>query len=476
MVGALFFYPIPTSFEDPTSGPMTFRFFRPMRLIGLLAGSFLLQPKAAAQQLTGAFTIEVPPNGIVLLGTVGADRIPIDTANINAGGAFRFNIAELPAGFYQLMVNDTDRVDLILDPREQVIEISFSGIPLQENITIHRSVENQRMWEYKMISRQSQEKIFALHLERSAVDTSDQEQLHRLAAMEADLVKTRRNHLHRLIQQDTTSYFATVVLADRALELAVPQGHLAIRDAIDWTDGRLLRSSLFPKAIMAWMQNAPPHLPDGLVSASDSLLVWTRPNAEAWNYTRSMLIRLFDSYGPEVVSQYLMDRYVTGPDALVPPGEDVLALLKEQMKVAIGAKAPDVMLPAPAANDTLQLLDLVAANEFTAIFFYSSNCDHCHDQIQPLNTLFADRKDRGFGVIGIALDADATEFHALIEQEKIQWPAFSELIGWGSPAAKAFNVKATPTFFLLDRNGTIVAKPYDHIELKAELMRLMDRK
>ncbi len=428
---------------------------------------------ASAQRLTGTLDLPDGPSEILLLDTRGGDHMVIDSAQVDRRGRFAFSQQRYPAGFYQLAINDTDRVDLILDPRENEVQVSFSGRPLQENITFHTSVENQRMWEYKMISRQSQTKLAPIHQEKATLAPGDELATGRLDSLEAAVRHEQKQALDRLIQQDTSSHFAQVVLADLRLSAAVTQGHMAVARAFNWTDGRMLRSSVFTKAIMAWMQTAPQELPDGLISASDSLLKWTQPDLETWDHTRSVLVRLFDQYGPDFVSQYLVDRYVVGEGALVPPDDMILAIVAEQMKVAIGSQAPEVLLPMPGSTDTLLLYDILAENELTALFFYSSSCDHCHEQMPHLNELYAKLQEQGFELIGIALDADREEFEETLATEKIRWPAFSELIGWGSPAAKAFLVKATPTLFLLDQRGTIIAKPYDHQELRTELERVL---
>ena len=81
---------------------------------------------------------------------------------------------------------------------------------------------------------------------------------------------------------------------------------------------------------------------------------------------------------------------------------------------------------------------------------------------------------RGFDVIGIALDVDSTDFLRSIRENAIPWRCYSEFNGWGSKAAQAFQVKATPALFLLDRAMKIVAKPTDAEELRQILKELYD--
>jgi hypothetical protein len=76
---------------------------------------------------------------------------------------------------------------------------------------------------------------------------------------------------------------------------------------------------------------------------------------------------------------------------------------------------------------------------------------------------------QGFGVVGVALDDDRSEFRANIMDRELRFPCFSEFNGWGSAAAKAYEVKATPTLILLDDSRRIIAKPYDAEALGQEL-------
>ena len=57
----------------------------------------------------------------------------------------------------------------------------------------------------------------------------------------------------------------------------------------------------------------------------------------------------------------------------------------------------------------------------------------------------------------------------------VNWPCYTMVMGWGDPAAKAFNVKATPSMFVIDRAGRIVAKPMDHEELRAFLVKYFNQ-
>jgi thiol-disulfide isomerase/thioredoxin len=149
----------------------------------------------------------------------------------------------------------------------------------------------------------------------------------------------------------------------------------------------------------------------------------------------------------------------------------LLDLAAEQMRLVNGAPAPEVYLITPGARDTTRLSNVIRQHDYTALFFYSSTCDHCHDQMPGLQRLVKEVPSKKFQLIGIALDIDVAEFRQAIVDHGINWPCYSHLIGWGEPAAKDFAVKATPALFLIDRAGRIVGKPTDHEQLREMLER-----
>ncbi|HRH38488.1 MAG TPA: TlpA disulfide reductase family protein, partial [Flavobacteriales bacterium] len=184
-----------------------------------------------------------------------------------------------------------------------------------------------------------------------------------------------------------------------------------------------------------------------------------------------MLVELFSQYGADDVLQYLVDRYVTGADVLVPPDNVLLATVADQLRVAVGSFAEDLELRSPLADEDVQLFDVLQKNSLTLLFFYSSTCDHCHAQMPGLVSLYKEYQPKKFEIIGIALDEKLEDFERTIAEERLRFPCFTELKAWGDYNAKAFAIKATPSFVLLDSTGRIVAKPYDHEGVREELVK-----
>lgn len=439
--------------------------FRAILLLALLYRPFL----TTGQVIEGRFERPFPARSVFLYGTRGTGHPVLDSVPIQPNGRFRFTSRHFPAGFYQVGVNDSDRVDIVVDPVEEVIDLAFHGTPLQRNMTVMRSAENQRMWSYKIISRNAQAALEDARSQRanaSPLDTGLHRGLDRKEALMRQGLVRALDSLTALAPEGT---FARAVRQDRALDMVAGEVPASIRKVFDFSDPAWLRSSAYSKAILLCLQGTPFTSELALHRACDTLLASAAGDTACWSYAREHLLELFTTYGPDDVAQYLVDQYVVGPLALVPPATSVLILAAAQLRVAIGAEGPDIDLIVPGVADTVRLSESIRQHAYTVLFFYSSTCDHCHAQMPGLRQLALDMKPSFLGIIGLALDATVEEFERTLAEEQINWPCYTELNGWGAVSAKAYNVKATPTLIVLDRQGKIRAKPMDHVELRAFL-------
>ncbi|MDX9750438.1 MAG: TlpA disulfide reductase family protein [Flavobacteriales bacterium] len=425
-----------------------------------------------AQVLSGTCAPCVPDHAsVTLYALAGADTWPVAHAPLDTSGRFAFPPAHYPPGFYQLAVGDDDRVDIILDPREPEVRFRFEALPLQSAVTVERSRENAAMWAYKAMSRTAAMELDGIQEHRARTDAADHRILARLDSMRQRVELWKRHALDSVLATLPGGYFPHVVQADRRLMAALPQGPRAVRDAFGWADGRLLRSSIHPKALLAYLQSLPMDAPGGLAAGADSLLAWAAPDTACWRSARRTLLRAFTDFNVDHAAQHIVDRYVLGPGALLPPEDELVRIAAERLRVGVGAKAADVPLPDPITGDTVALAELMRGQRWTVLFFYSSTCDHCHEQMPGLAAMHREHAGRGVRIVGIALDTDKDEFLRCIAAFKLPWRGFSDLNGWGSPAARAFGIKATPALVVIDAEGVIAARPYDHVELRELLER-----
>jgi len=85
-----------------------------------------------------------------------------------------------------------------------------------------------------------------------------------------------------------------------------------------------------------------------------------------------------------------------------------------------------------------------------------------------------DFPDSTLTTVAISLDTVPQMLETFIDIKNIKnrWIHYSEFKGWNSNVVKLYNVYATPTMFLLDKDRKVVAKPISYNELTKVLIKL----
>ncbi len=143
-------------------------------------------------------------------------------------------------------------------------------------------------------------------------------------------------------------------------------------------------------------------------------------------------------------------------------------------KVQIGNVAPDFELE----KDRLWLSGI--ESKYTLLIFWATWCPHCTETIPVVKELISEYKQKnsakegsGFTTVAVSLDNESEPWQAYVKEKNLyQFLNFSELKGWKSEVAKKYNVYATPTMILLDKNKKILAKPETVHQLKELLSTL----
>lgn len=122
-------------------------------------------------------------------------------------------------------------------------------------------------------------------------------------------------------------------------------------------------------------------------------------------------------------------------------------------QLRIGAKAPDISWN--NGSNIKKLHDLKGSENYVLVF-WSSTCSHC---LKELPTLHKELKENeNINVIAVGLEDD--ELNWRLESEKLS--DFEHVIAvgkWESNYAKRYDIHATPTYYILDSDKRIIAKP-----------------
>lgn len=127
----------------------------------------------------------------------------------------------------------------------------------------------------------------------------------------------------------------------------------------------------------------------------------------------------------------------------------------------IGQLAPEIRLSDPDGK-VIPLSSL--RGKYVLLDFWASWCMPCRQENPNVVKLYNKYRNRGFTVYSVSLDGGntrtgKTEWVAAIKADRLSWSAHvSDLQGWQSPVAQAYEVSQIPMSFLLDREGRIIAK------------------
>jgi thiol-disulfide isomerase/thioredoxin len=142
--------------------------------------------------------------------------------------------------------------------------------------------------------------------------------------------------------------------------------------------------------------------------------------------------------------------------------------IKIESKTIVGSDYTDIELNDPKGNP-MKLSSFVSKNKVTMIDFWASWCGPCRAEMPNVVNTYKQYKDKGFAIVGVSLDNNLEAWKGAIEKLGITWPQMSDLKGWGSKGAAAYNVKAIPATVLIDSKGKIIAKNLRGAELDAKL-------
>lgn len=166
----------------------------------------------------------------------------------------------------------------------------------------------------------------------------------------------------------------------------------------------------------------------------------------------SELIDLFNSYNMDK----LRDKYLKeGNDLKCTINDRLASTLKANNNTEIGAQMPNNIFVNAVHSKYKSLHDVKAAKK--VVVFWSSACSHCETELPKLLEKYSQLKAQNIEVIGLSLDSNLDDFKA--KANIYPWISASEGKGWYSSYGDTYNVNATPTYFVLDSNNKIIAKP-----------------
>ena len=429
------------------------------------------------------------PSTDIILGSIKGDKFtPIDsTQAANTTINFQLPTSSQP-GIYRLILGQT-RVAQIMNEPPQQLDFIFNNEDItlktdfkhpEDSLRVAQSIEN-KVW-YNFIKK---EKALQDQLKMS----TDELDYYRQQNDEANTTKsiTQYNRLQKeleeLIRQITQQHpdlYTTKLIKMHQEPSLDGNMNRQQRDQLfksnyfnnlDFTDESLMNSDVYTKKVFKYLMY---YAQRGLSreqqeqefkDAIDVIVAHTNQNEKVYEFILDYLVSGFEKLRLDNLITYIADKY-SGTTCQT---DDVTTFERKllQQKMKIGSVVPDFTLN-DINGDPVALQEVL--KDKTLILFWASWCPHCNEMIPQILNWQKSLNSNDFEIIAISLDDVEKEWKDKVFDMGIEsWYNLSSLKKWDCPVVLEYNVYATPTMFVVNRDRKIIGKPLSFVELRATL-------
>ncbi|MBT6228304.1 MAG: redoxin domain-containing protein [Candidatus Scalindua sp.] len=429
-------------------------------------------------------------NIIYLFSYYGSDLNEVGSVKLDENGNFTFQVNLIQNdGIYALGFDPENIAPIVLSNKETDIKVNADFLTLQNgDLEVMNSRENEAYRvlrnEYERLAVSMNDSL-SLESQISIVDPFYKRKTNEMEKKRNLIVKEYNKNLI-YIKESFPGNYATDVLVNLYI---IPQLtartefmeaydnepaflHDHFFDYVDFSDTRIFYAPILSEMYIDYLDEYTHHSPDGLKDSVDILLSKSKASNAVHDYTIQFLIDVFTDNGPEELVDYVIDSVdkLAGCDA--PLSEATAVRIENIKRLRVGNIAPEIASMSPD-GDTITLSSL-KGKKTKLIYFWASWCSFCEEENTDLVRIYKKYKSKGFEVYAVALDEDKEEWLSSINKYKLAWINVSDLQGWDSKYVNTYNVSATPTTYLLDKENRIVAKDLIGYELERELESILN--
>lgn len=420
----------------------------------------------AQHTIKGTFSPAENFNAIILYKITPSKLDYIDNARIKKDGTFELKLdASAAAGMYKLIYalpEEEHYIDIIYNGEED-IEFTFN---LTDNVAFKTSKENKLMASYMKSMALIQQSINNFYAQKSddykaleslfktQRDTQNNFEGAGLGTIALNFVKANRFYVPEKYE-DAKNYRANL------------ETHFF--DHVDFTNEVLQSSNFLRERMYHYVFHISE---DGINEISNYKknidVFYKAMNAAPLNIKGNLLLELWERMvknDSEEMANYIADSYLIDI-AKLQNNKDLVYKLTTFRNISIGKKAPDFSFEVTENNkSTITRLSELQGAENYIVVFWSSTCGHCLHELPQLHDYLKNQDKRHIKVIAIGLEGEANNWKDTVKK----FPDFINVFGegkWENVIGDDYGVVATPTYFILNKDKEIIAKPNDFLVLR----------
>jgi peroxiredoxin len=401
-----------------------------------------------------------------------------DTVSLDNSGNGIFNGSEdLPQGIYMIVLPGKQYFEILITPN-QYFSVSCSFADYFNTLKFAGSDENAAFVNYQKKWIEMQKKASEIG-KRFQNNKQNSDSVNLLSVMQKKQEEKMKSYLREVIWDNNGNLLSLLVKAMLPVDIpvvTVPQGTRNpdsvkwIRnyiynknhffDNVDLTDERLVRTPILQARLNTFFTNVLIQSPDTINKEIDKLIDKVKGNYKVYQFVAVYLFNHFresEVMGHDAVLVKLADDiYLSGKADWVSAEfkEDLRKQVDRLRPNLIGVKAQNLIMDSYKGR-FVSLYDI--EKDFTVLYFWEPDCGHCAEATPKLKAWYDKAKDSGVEVFSVCTTSDKTKWQKYIEEHKLDW-----INGW-DPDRRTnygyyYNIEATPTIYILDRNKTIIAK------------------
>lgn len=418
---------------------------------------------------------------IRLVGYDGFKTYVMDSTTASASGEFELTYDQRKGGIGYLTINQSDVYILILEDEHIVLRGESLSIPA--SIDVIQGKQNLKFDEYSILHNEWKRVSNAwYYLQntylRDSLFSGNTASI-KLIEAEIEWIKSEEaayisnvdgEYLPRYLKMKKLISSLADIVKYRPTE--IPETIEFLRD-IDYSSDFMHNSGLLKPAIDShiwFLQNMGLPLDSAygnLFTFMDRLLEGLQGNEERVEEILSYLLIIIEDQSLFEAAEYLA--------AKLGPGKGYSIDSKLSKRLATygvmkkGEIAPNIMFEGDVLSrgEPIDSLKSIAdvESDYKVIFFGSSWCSACAEELAMLHTNYPKWKDKGVEVVFISLDTEKSVFSNFVQP--FAFLSFCSYKKWDTQAVEDYFVYATPTLFLLSKSNEILLRPSTLDQLNA---------
>lgn len=437
-----------------------------MKYIGLLF-FFVFQLTQAQFTIKGTFIDSLPGvKSVALYKSVKGESNYINYVNVDKN-TFTFSIDGLKSGNYRVLYKNepTGYVDFIFNQENVAFELD-SNVG-QTSIDHRVSRENLLLFAYKVGLKGLQQKLDSVQISYFKEPTKKTIKKYKKIR---ESVEGAQDYYEELAKND---YCLSVIKASKRFNpptpYTLPQEYIeSIKNHfftyVDFDDDKLKNSQFLRGRLVDYVfhlhQSNDKEQEDKLFIKAIENVMGLIKDPEVKEYLLVDMIERFINKENSAILPDVIALYKALPEGV----QDSKVLVESTLisKTLLGAIPPNIKI---SKKETLYSLD--TADKYL-IVFWSSTCSHCRAELPKLDAFLGERKDVQVVSVGLEKQEDKQSW---LNNTKF-YPRWKNVIAygkWDSIEATLYNIQQTPTYFILNKDKEIIAKPQTLEELTDEL-------